>query len=191
MSPSYQDAITFRPPIDLHAACFFRELGSHPVKNMPGERRSLRSNKESAPSTNGEKTRPDSQGSVSNKDKPASSRTASTKGKVLPTKKAGSNNSGKEMGDDKPKMNGAPVENGVNGMEDSEMTDDMPDHPKAGPGKEGEDEMTVVVPPPKSSKLAGEPPKDAEGDIDMASVEKVNTDSLEAEVDPKVKAVSG
>ena len=95
------------------------------------------------------------------------------------------------MGDDKPKMNGTPVENGVNGMEDSEMTDDILDHPKASPGKEGEDEMTVVVPPPKSSKLAGEPPKDAEGDIDMASVEKVNTDSLEAEVDPKVKAVSG
>ena len=59
-------------------------------------------------------------------------------------------------------------------------------------GKNGEEEMTVVVPPPKGSKLSGEPGKDPEGDTAMGNVDKAE-DGAQAveEMDPKVKAVIG
>ena len=72
------------------------------------------------------------------------------------------------------------------------MVDNGPEKVKIGTGKNGEDEMTVVVPPPKSSKLAGDHAKDAEGDIAMDSTEKSDADNPEVEqIDPKVKAVAG
>lgn len=86
-------------------------------------------------------------------------------------------------------MNGTePIENGINGTEDVDMVDDGPEKVKIGTNKEGEDEMTVVVPPPKSSKLSGEPSKDEEGDIAMENTDK--SDSISAELDPKAKAVA-
>lgn len=110
----------------------------------------------------------------------------SSKGKTLPTKKT----SGKEGAEDKPHTNGAePVENGINGTEDVDMVDDGPEKVKIGTNKEGEDEMTVVVPPPKSSKLSGEPSKDEEGDIAMENTDK--SDNVSPELDPKAKAVAG
>ena len=58
--------------------------------------------------------------------------------------------------------------------------------------KDGEDEMTVVVPPPKSSKLSAEPEKDPEGDVAMdGSGKSEDTMDSEKAVNPKVKAVSG
>lgn len=114
------------------------------------------------------------------------SRATSSKGKNLPTKKT----SGKEGAEDKPHTNGTePVENGVNGTEDVDMVDDGPENVKVGTNKEGEDEMTVVVPPPKSSKLSGEPSKDEEGDIAMENTEKSHI--VSPELDPKAKAVAG
>ena len=75
------------------------------------------------------------------------------KSKVLPPKKAGTNASSKEGGADKPEINGTESnENGINGTKDIEM---------------GDDEMTVVVPPPKGGKLNGQPEKDSEGDTSM------------------------
>ena len=160
---------------------------------MPSERRNLRSNKDSTPSTNGEKTRSDSTNSASNKDKPVPARTASSKGKGLPSKKGITNTSAKDVNGDKAKTNGTEtIENGVNGSEDTEMVDEVADKPSIGHSKEGEDEMTVVVPPPKSSKLAAEPSRDDEGDIDMEDTLENKTDTAEAvEVNPKVKAISG
>ena len=153
---------------------------------MPGERRNLRSSKETSSSTNGEEARSNSQSSSSNKDKPVPTRATSAKGKALPTKKT----SGKEGAEDKPHTNGTePIENGINGTEDVDMVDDGPEKVKIGTNKEGEDEMTVVVPPPKSSKLSGEPSKDEEGDIAMENTDK--SDSTSAELDPKAKAVAG
>lgn len=153
---------------------------------MPGERRNLRSSKESSSSTNGEEPRANSQSSGSNKDKPVPNRATSSKGKILPTKKT----SAKEGAEDKPRTNGTePVENGINGTEDVDMVDDGPEKVKVGKNKEGEDEMTVVVPPPKSSKLSGEPGKDEEGDITMENTNKIDSASLE--FDPKAKAVAG
>ena len=141
---------------------------------MPGERRNLRSNKDTSSETNGEKAQSNSQSSNS-KDKPVPSRSTSSKAKTVPAKK------------DKAQSNGAPVEHGVNGTEDIDMVDDGPEKVKVN-GVDGDEEMTVVVPPPNSSKLAGEPSKDAEGDVTMD-----DTDAAEREVpiDPKVKAVAG
>lgn len=70
------------------------------------------------------------------------------------------------------------------------MVDDGPEKVKL--GKEGDDEMTVVVPPPKGSKLSGEPGKDEEGDVTMDNAEAAEAAGPDADrVDPKVKAVAG
>lgn len=158
---------------------------------MPGERRNLRSSKETSSQTNGEKARSDSQSS-SSKDKPVPTRATSSKGKAVPPKKA-MTNSAKDGSEDKPQTNGnGPIENGVNGTEDVEMADDSAVAVKVGTGKDGEDEMVLVVPPPKSSKLSGEPGKDGEGDVAMENTEHAETGQPESEtIDPKIKAVSG
>lgn len=149
---------------------------------MPGERRTLRSSKESASSTNGEKSRSDSQSSTSNKDKPVPTRTTSAKGKTQALKKNGSSSFTKDGTGDKPQINGIePVENGVNGTEDTEMADEVTDQAKSGQDKDGDDEMTVVVPPPKGSKLNSEPSKDIEGDIAMENSERIEADNLGSE----------
>ena len=158
---------------------------------MPGERRNLRSNKETSSQTNGEKARSDSQSS-SSKDKPVPTRATSSKGKTVPPKKAVTTLA-KDSSEDKPQTNGnGPVENGVHGTEDVEMGDNGAEKVKVGTGKEGEDEMVLVVPPPRSSKLSGEPGKDEEGDVAMENTEHAETGEPEIEkIDPKVKAVSG
>ena len=70
------------------------------------------------------------------------------------------------------------------------MVDDGPEKVKL--GKEGDDEMTVVVPPLKGSKLSGEPGKDDEGDINMDNAEAAEAAGSDADrVDPRVKAVAG
>lgn len=157
---------------------------------MPGEtRRTLRSSKESSSSANGEKARPDSQSTSSNKDKPVPTRATSSKGKSFPPKKGSPYPSGKEGPGDKQTNGSEPTENGVNGVEDVEMADDQI---KPVPGKEGEDEMTVVVPPPKSSTLSGAPIKDDEGDVVMDDTETAENDEIVTEkVDPVAKAISG
>lgn len=100
---------------------------------MPSERRTLRSNK---PDPNSEKTRSNPQ---SSKDKPAPTR-ASTRNKT--THKTTS----KDMGVDQ-KMQA----NGANGTEDVEMNEDTTTKQD-----DGDEEMTVVVPPSKNSHGAGE-----------------------------------
>ena len=157
---------------------------------MPGEtRRTLRSSKESSSSANGEKARPESQSTSSNKDKPVPTRTTSTKGKPIPPKKGSSYPSGKEGPGDKQTNGLEPTENGVNGTEDVEMDDDQI---KPGQGKENEDEMTVVVPPHKSSTLSGAPKKDEDGDVAMEGIETAENDEpIPEKVDPVAKAISG
>ena len=152
---------------------------------MPGERRNLRSNKESSSSTNGEKARSNSQSSNS-KDKPVPTRATSSKSKAPATKKA----SAKDGSDDKPQSNGTePIENGVNGGGDIDMLDEESEKVKF--GKEGED-MTVVVPPPNSSKLSGEPRKNDEGDLAMDETDAAAMKGPQTEhIDPMVKAFTG
>jgi 26S proteasome regulatory subunit N3 len=93
-----------------------------------------------------------------------------------------------------PHANGSdPVENGVNGTKDVEMKDDAPTTLKGGKGKkakEGEEEMTVVVPPSKGSKLSVPPPKDGDGDVAMDRSETTEEDAGAVKEDPVAKAVS-
>ena len=94
-----------------------------------------------------------------------------------------------------PHTNGTdPVENGVNGAKDVEMKDDAPAPLKGGKGKkakEGEEEMTVVVPPSKGQKLAGLGKKDDEGDVAMDGEEAAEEEDGAVKVDPVAKAVAG
>ena len=95
-----------------------------------------------------------------------------------------------------PHTNGTdPVENGINGTKDIEMKDDAPAPLKGGKGKkakEGEDEMTVVVPPPKGSKLSAPLAKDDDGDVAMDGAAETNGEDAGAvKVDPVTKAVAG
>ena len=156
---------------------------------MPGEGRSLRSGKDTSSSTNGEKARSNSQSS-SSKDKAVPTRSAVSKGKAAGPGRKGSK---KENQPDKPQLNGQPIENGINGTEeDVDMVDEGPDKTKPNNRKEGEDEMTVVVPPPKGTKLSGDHDKDAEGDVNMDNTETSEDDkNQKEEVDPKTKAVNG
>jgi 26S proteasome regulatory subunit N3 len=94
-----------------------------------------------------------------------------------------------------PHTNGnEPVENGVNGTKDVEMKDDAPTSLKGGKGKkskDGDEEMTVVVPPSKASKLSSPPGKDNDGDVSMEGEVHVGEDDGAVKVDPVTKAVSG
>jgi 26S proteasome regulatory subunit N3 len=94
-----------------------------------------------------------------------------------------------------PHTNGnEPVENGVNGTKDIEMKDDVPGSLKSGKGKkskDGEEEMTVVVPPSKALKLSSIPDKDQEGDILMEGEGETGEEDGAVKVDPVTKAVSG
>lgn len=84
-----------------------------------------------------------------------------------------------------------PVENGgYRGGKDIEMTDkDLKPKGKKTSKKEGDDEMTVVVPPSKASKQSSvTPPTDAEGDVAMDDADKAGEG--EVRVDPVVQTVS-
>lgn len=91
------------------------------------------------------------------------------------------------------RSNGTDKKSGVNGTKDVEMKDDKPTSLKGKKGKDGEDEMTVVVPPSKGSKLSAPPPKDGDGDVAMdGSMETAETAEDESEKeDPVAKAVAG
>ena len=156
-----------------------------PPPTMPSERRNLRSSKDSTSSTNGEKSRADSSKS-SSKDKPVPGRTTSSKGKPTAQKRGS-----KDSHSDKPKVNGtASVDNTSNGADEVAMADDGPDDPRQ--HKDGEEEMTVVVPPPKGSKLSGDAEKDKEGDIKMADGEEASaTEDTVEKIDPKEKTMAG
>jgi 26S proteasome regulatory subunit N3 len=94
-----------------------------------------------------------------------------------------------------PHTNGTdPVENGVSGTKDVEMKDDAPAPLKGGKSKkakEGEEEMTVVVPPSKGSKLSVPLPKDDDGDVDMGDSERAAEENAGAvKIDTAAKTVS-
>ncbi|KAF7944969.1 uncharacterized protein EAE97_005602 [Botrytis byssoidea] len=82
-----------------------------------------------------------------------------------------------------------PVENGINGTK----KDDAKTSLKGGKGKktkEGEEEMTVVVPASKSSKLSAPPPKDGDGDVAMDGSAEGEEGAGVEKVDPVAKAVA-
>ncbi|ODM18401.1 hypothetical protein SI65_06272 [Aspergillus cristatus] len=142
---------------------------------MP-ERRSLRSN------------------SNSNKDKPAPARSTANKSKsAAPSKKAGSTNSSADSnmgkGDQRQANGSDPTKDGAKGSEDVEMGEDTAGGPTSSINtrKEREgDEMTVVVPPTKGSRLSGGQGPDKEGDVAM---DEGDESKSEPKIDPKVKAI--
>lgn len=152
---------------------------------MPAEKRTLRSNRSDA-SADGEKPRSNSQSSSSNKDKAAPTRSAASRGKAAPARKPAS-------GSKKATPEGSDaVENGVNGPEDVQMSEEHLNgsvSPKQRDDNDGDEEMTVVVPPSKASRLSGEPEKSrSESKMDTDQDEDVQQDEV---VDPAEKAKSG
>lgn len=94
------------------------------------------------------------------------------------------------------KTNGAgPGQNRVNGTEDVNMTEDKPKSMKGGKinkDKDGDEEMTVVVPASKPSNTPNGTEKGKEGDVAMNGISESNEEAnLEPVVDPKEKAISG
>ncbi|OTB11286.1 hypothetical protein K445DRAFT_322278 [Daldinia sp. EC12] len=89
-----------------------------------------------------------------------------------------------------PHSNGnEPVENGVRKNQDVDMTDEKSSLKGKGKKgvKEGED-MTVVVPPSKTTKQSSQPPPpDADGDVEM-DVDK--PEDLEVKVDPVTQVIT-
>ncbi|EGE00532.1 hypothetical protein TESG_07860 [Trichophyton tonsurans CBS 112818] len=151
---------------------------------MPAEKRTLRSNRSDA-SADGEKARSNSQSSSSNKDKAAPTRSAASRGKAAPARKpASASKKATPEGSDA-------VENGVNGPEDVQMSEEHLNgsvSPKQRDDNDGDEEMTVVVPPSKASRLSGEPEKSrSESKMDTDQDEDVQKDEV---VDPAEKAKS-
>ncbi|KAI1073982.1 proteasome regulatory subunit C-terminal-domain-containing protein [Whalleya microplaca] len=89
-----------------------------------------------------------------------------------------------------PHSNGnEPVENGIRNNQDVDMTDEKSSLKAKGKKgvKEGED-MTVVVPPSKTTKQSSQPPPDADGDVAMDDSDKA--DGPEVKVDPITQAIT-
>lgn len=138
---------------------------------MPGQR-SLRSNKGNSDANEEEKA--------------PTTRDAAAKAK------SGSKTRGAKGGDDKADVNGSKsTGNGVDGPEDVEMGEDPTGAPtssfNASKDREGDQKMTVVVPPTKGSRSSG---KDNE-DVTMEGAEDENAEDAESEVDPATKAIQG
>lgn len=156
---------------------------------MPTEKRSLRSNKPE----DSDKRKPRSDSSTSNgkKDKPTATRSTSSRSKPIP-KKGVTNLVGDMSGDNSQLNEKDKDESNANGVDDVEMKEGtIPSKSKSVKGKDEDEEMTVVVPPSKGSKLAGAPQKDGQGDVAMngdAEVDEAAVD--EPEIDPREKAVA-
>ncbi|KAI9707185.1 MAG: 26S proteasome non-ATPase regulatory subunit [Candelina mexicana] len=153
------------------------------------EKRSLRSSKsDSSSSTNGEKAKSGSQS------KPTPVRSTSTKGKTAASKSATPSTAPTESSEGTRPNGTTPKENGVNGTDDVEMGDlpaDIVDQSAKEKGKEGEDEMVVVVPPSKGAKLAGDTEKEEDEDTTMGGVQPTKASTAEeGKVDPVAKAIS-
>ena len=88
-----------------------------------------------------------------------------------------------------------PVENGgYRGGKDIDMKDkdeaSSLKHKGKKSIKDGDDEMTVVVPPSKASKQSSAPPtNDVDGDVSMDDPEKA--EALEVKVDPVAQTIAG
>lgn len=157
---------------------------------MPAERRSLRSNKPE----DSDKQKPNTNSLTSNSKKDKISVTRSTSSRSKPVPKKGATSLAGEMSGDKPHLNGRDTAEGnAKESEDVEMEEGTtsPGQGKGIKRKDGEEEMTVVVPPTKSSKTPGVPQKDTQGDFAMnGDTEADDGAANEAEVDPRDKAIT-
>lgn len=161
---------------------------------MPVERRALRSNKSDASSpTEGGKPRSGSSSSSTKKDRPSHQRSSSSRSKSI--SKKNSTASSKDMsGNKKEEDANESLENGVNGTEDLEMDEDSSKASKRerqSMDGDGDEEMTVVVPPSKTNKASEVLERDNEGDHAMNGEHDDGRESSgEALEDPKEKAIA-
>ena len=168
------------------------ELGSG-LQNMP-ERRSLRSKKadNTTSSANGDTVKSNSQSSSSNKDKPQPARSTSSRSKSF-SKKKSINSTAEDTNGDKPHINGStPVENDIDGAGEPEVDDQESTSAslkQSGKDKDGDEEMTVVVPPSKASKISGSSGPDEDIDTAMSGTEASESKIPDDAVDPEAKAV--
>ncbi|OAP58550.1 hypothetical protein AYL99_07640 [Fonsecaea erecta] len=91
------------------------------------------------------------------------------------------------MSGDKPHLNG-----GINGSDDVEMKDESKNSKKTskqGKEKDGDDEMTVVVPPAKGSNTPSAPQKATDADLTNGAIDDEGKKEGEEEVDPQEKAI--
>jgi hypothetical protein len=87
-----------------------------------------------------------------------------------------------------PRNNGKqPLENGSTR---SNKESDSNSKGKKVASKDGDEEMTVVVPPKKNDKPSGAAPADADGDVAMEGDEQ-KADEAEVKVDPATQAIAG
>ncbi|KIY02900.1 uncharacterized protein Z520_01365 [Fonsecaea multimorphosa CBS 102226] len=97
------------------------------------------------------------------------------------------------MSGDKPHLNGTdPTQNGINGSDDVEMKEDPKNSKKTSKQvkeKDGDDEMTVVVPPAKGSNTPSAPQKATEADLTNGAIDDEGKEEAEEEVDPQEKAI--
>ncbi|KAI9801682.1 MAG: 26S proteasome non-ATPase regulatory subunit [Piccolia ochrophora] len=162
------------------------------------DKRSLRSNKpDSSSSTNGDKAAPSRDSSTSNSQgKAAPTRSTSTRAKAAATKKGTATPDAKGSDEENVRVNGVdPVENGVNGTSDDiDMADDASDAAKKSKSqrdKDGDEEMTVVVPPSKGSNISTNGQQDRDDDVTMEGVQKEDDDKGKPrEEDPVAKTVT-
>lgn len=143
---------------------------------MPEQRRTTRSGKES---TSSEKSKADSSKSNS-KDKP--SHTRKTSSSTVKSSTSATKKSSKDLGSEKPKTNGTTKGSKID--EDLEMVGDG--SKKRRTSKDGEEEMTVVVPTSKTDKIAGHNEKD---DTLMTDGEQEKTENESAS--PQAKTIAG
>lgn len=92
------------------------------------------------------------------------------------------------MSGDRSHVNGKDKdESDPNGTEDVEMREET----NPSKSKDGDDEMTVVVPPSKSSDLARASQKDSQGDVAMNGGTEADDAAVdEPEIDPRKKAIA-
>ena len=99
------------------------------------------------------------------------------------------------MSGDKQNANGSgPAQNGTNGSDDVEMKEGSQGAKKSSKGlkdKDGDSDMTVVVPPSKGSNTPSAPSKATEADLTNGAVDGDGEKEIEEEVDPQEKAIEG
>ncbi len=99
------------------------------------------------------------------------------------------------MSGDKQNINGSgPAQNGINGSDDINMKEGSKDAKKGTKGakdKDGDSDMTVVVPPSKGPNTPSAPSKATEADMTNGAVDVDGEKEAAKEVDPQESAIEG
>ena len=99
------------------------------------------------------------------------------------------------MSGNKQHLNGSgPTQNGIDESDDIEMNEGADNAKKGSKGskdKDGDSDMTVIVPPSKGPNIPSAPSKATEADLTDGAVDGDGAKEAEKEVDPQEKAIEG